>query len=61
MTRRLRWSIALTSAGLLAAVVAFAATGSWGWALGALLTTGVVANSIASHHGAARTPRRNRR
>lgn len=61
MTGRLRWTLALTSAGLLAAVVTFAGTGSWGWALGALLATGVVANSIASHHAPARAPRRNRR
>jgi hypothetical protein len=51
MSYRARWSVTLTVVALIVAAVTYAATSSWGWALLALMATGVVANSIASPRG----------
>ena len=48
MTFRVQWAILLTIVGVLSAGIALAATGSWGWAIAALLGSGVLARAIAS-------------
>jgi hypothetical protein len=40
------WTIWMSGGGLAAAVLAYAVTGSWWWALAALLGSGVVLNAI---------------
>ena len=55
MSHTIRWSLAMTALGLTAAGVAYLITASWGWALAALLGSGVIVNSTVSARAAHRS------
>jgi hypothetical protein len=60
MARILTWTLVMTILGIASATVAYAVSGSWWWALAALLGSGVIANALASARAPARRGRRGR-
>ena len=48
VTYRMKWTIVLTVIGVAMALATYASTGSFWWAVAALLATGILANAVAA-------------